>query len=117
MNLKIQKSTFQEDWYLIERAEHDGRVWIDSCGFQTSSRFSDADVEGTQAEMLAIAEAIEHRGHASFKRCMVDARNGPVRFCSPRNSHVDGECSLAEADDLARQIRTMFSGLHPSSEG
>lgn len=99
-----------EGWFVIERAEHDGRSWMEkvdtNCfALRCSSRISDADVEGYASEMLAIAEAIEKRGRASFKRCAVDATKEPVTFCSPRNSQRDGECSLAEADDLAKQIR------------
>lgn len=99
-----------EGWYLIERAEHNGASGLkhmgDNCyAFWHAARFSDADVEGYAHEMLAIADAIEKRSYVSFKRCAVDARQEPVTFCSPRNSQVDGECSLAEADDLAKQIR------------
>lgn len=110
MKLTLTKSDFLDDWYLIERAEHDGRSWLEPIGpnataLRCSSRFSDADVEGTGAEMLAIADAIERRDRVSFKRCAVNARADPVTFCSPRNSRTDGECSLAEADELVALIR------------
>jgi len=104
------------DWFVIERAEHDGRQWLERTGpvrmaLRCSSRFSDADVEGTAAEMLAIAEAIEKRGDAYFRRCSVRVEGERVFFASPRNSTTEGECSLAEADDLAREIRaTVPSG-------
>lgn len=86
--------------YIIERAEHDG-----------SARFSDADVEGSREEMLAIAEAIEKRGNAHFRRCAVTAVHEPVRFWSPRNSTEDGIVSYAEADALAQEIRARL-GAH-----
>lgn len=110
MRLTIKKSDSIGDWYIIERAEHDGRTWLESEGpnamsLRCSSRFSDADVEGDGVEMLAIAEAIEKRSTESFRRCAVDATKEPVTFSSPRNSQTDGECTLAEADELAALIR------------
>lgn len=114
MKLALVKSDVMDDWYLIERAEHDGRKWFEETGPNTSvlrcsSRFSDADVEGQACEMLEIAEAIERRSRVSFKRCAVDARTEPVRFRSPRNSREDGEVSYAEAADLAAQIRATLA--------
>ncbi len=65
MKLTLSNGSF-DDWYLIERAEHDGRVWLEPMGpgamaLCCSSRISDADVEGSREEMLAIAQAIEER--------------------------------------------------------
>lgn len=110
MKLAIQKSEHMPDWYLIERAEHDGSMWIqpvsEGCArFMSSARFSDADVEGTGAEMLAIAKAIEARESEEFKRCAVEVLDDGVHFWSPRNSRENGVCSLAEADELAAAIR------------
>lgn len=121
MRLTIRKCEHIENWYVIERAEHDGRAWMEPMGpgamaLRLSARFSDADVEGTGAEMLAIADAIERRTRASFKRCMVDASTEPVRFASPRNSQRDGECSLAEAVELARSIRSTVPASASSAE-
>lgn len=109
MELTIVKSSNLDDWYIIERAEHDGRMWFEQTGphssaLRCSSRFSDADVEGHASEMMAIALAIIERGEVSFRRCSVDARREPVRFRSPRNSNEDGEVTLAEADRLATKI-------------
>jgi hypothetical protein len=113
MKLTIRHSG--DDWYVIERAEHDGRVWTEQTGpnafaFRCSSRFSDADVEGDGAQMLSIADAIERRGSVSHKRCAVRVEGADVLFKSPRNSTMWGDCSLAEADDLAAQIREMIGG-------
>ena len=117
MKLTIRKSRAFTDWYLIERAEHDGRTWYEDrvteygmayTAFMSSARISDADVEGTADEMLAIADAIVRRDEVWFTRCAVNAGEEPVRFCSPRNSSRDGECSLAEADELTVMIREML---------
>jgi hypothetical protein len=90
MKLTIRKSDALDDWYVIERAEHDGRSWLEptqyGVAFQCSARISDADVEGYASEMLAIADAIEAGTVARFKRCAVDATSDVVRFWSPRNS-------------------------------
>jgi len=110
MKLTVTKSEHIDDWYIIERAEHDGREWWEEVDPDThvlrcSSRFSDADVEGTGAQIFDIARAIEARGSASFKRCSVEIVGNEARFSSPRNSSADGVCSLDEADELAKLIR------------
>lgn len=106
-----------DNWCLIERHEEPGehREWMEQTGpgslaFRVSSRLGDADVEGYPDEMLAIADAIERRSSVVFKRCSVDATGDVVRFCSPRNSTVDGTATLAAAQDLAEQIRAKFGG-------
>jgi hypothetical protein len=110
MKLCLRKSDFSDDWYVIERAEHDGREWLQKTGpnimaFMRSARISDADVEGTLSEMKEIGQAIENRSEASFKRCSVRIDGERAFFDSPRNSTREGECSLAEADELAALIR------------
>jgi hypothetical protein len=115
--LTLRKSAWIDDWYVIERVEHDGREWIESReedgvtygSLMKSSRISDACVEGTAVEMLGIAEAIEARGSYSAKRCMVRVVDGDkAMFMSPRNSRVPGFVPLAVADALAAQIRKVL---------
>lgn len=115
--LALVKSEWIDDWWLIERAEHDGRTWleVDADGdthFRHSSRVGDADVEGTGEEMLALAQAIRARGSYSARRCAVavDERRGHAAFGSPRNGRVDGVVSLASADALAEEIFTKLGG-------
>lgn len=114
MKLTLVKCEGMDDWYTIERAEHDGREWLESTGpntksFMRSARISDACVEGYSSEMLALAEAIEKRECESFKRCAVDATSDRVEFWSPRNSQRPGIASWAEADELAALIRTTLA--------
>lgn len=110
VKLTLKKSDSLDDWYCIERAEHDGREWIADGSFQCSSRISDADVEGTEEEMRAIAQGIRDRTMASFRRCAVDFGEGPLgqgaMFYSPRNSmdRNKGAVPLARADELAAEI-------------
>jgi len=109
MRLTIRKCDDIGDWYVIERAEHDGRKWTErtspsSSALRCSARFSDADVEGTGDEMRAIATAIRARRGERFKRCAIRIDGDRAFFCSPRNSREDGECTLAEADELAALI-------------
>lgn len=116
--LTLRKSDWIENWYTIERLEHDNRVWLEQTGprvasIQDSARISNADVEGEAHEMLQIADAITSRGRVSFRRCAVRVEGDRVFFCSPRNSIVDGECSLEEADELAEIIKTTFGVLAP----
>lgn len=116
MKLTLRHCVDMGDWYVIERAEHDGRTWWEPTEygkrFMTSARFSDADVEGSAEEMLAIADAIERRESVRFKRCAVVATRERVEFESPRNSTRPGFCSLAEADELAREIRAVVATNH-----
>lgn len=106
--LTLTKSDSLDDWYLIERAEHDGRTWLEQheeySSLQCSARISDADVEGYGCEMLAIAAAIRRRTSTSSKRCAVRVAGDRAFFWSPRNSRDPGETSLVEADALAELI-------------
>ena len=61
------------------------------------------------AEMLAIAAAIETRGRFSAKRCAVWFVGDRAFFESPRNSQEPGVVTLADADDLAREIRAALA--------
>ena len=110
MKIKLVKSECLEDWFLIEKAKHENKEWIEKTGddcysFRCSSRISDADVEGTSAEMLAIAGAIKKRGAISFKRVAVNCVGDKVELWSPRNSTKAGKVTLVEADELAKQIK------------
>lgn len=109
------KGSVMEDWYIIEFAEHDGQSgikWDGNLGmFWASSRVSDADVEGTAIEMLAIAEAIEQGYSISFKRCAAQPQaDGSVALWSPRNCHGEGGEHVATRDAalaLAKSIRAV----------
>lgn len=108
MKIILQKSDCIEDWYTIERAQHDGRQWLEPTGtnsmrFMDSARISDACVEGSAAEMIELARAIKARGAASFKRCAVRVNGELAHFRSPRNSTSEAEIPLADADDFADQ--------------
>ena len=97
------------DWFMIERAEHDGREWSEprdyGSAFMTSARISDADIEGTFDEMLGIAAAIERRHAFNARRCAVVVDGDFAAFWSPRNSRHMARVPLAVADALAVQIR------------
>lgn len=91
-DITLVKSECIPDWYCIEWSEHDGREWWEQTGpnsssFRRSARVSDAEVEGTKAEMIEIAKAIAEKGTAEFKRCAVDATDpNSIKLWSPRNS-------------------------------
>jgi hypothetical protein len=112
MKLTLRKSDWLDDWYLIERAEHDGREWFEvdparpNCAFlQRSARLGDADTEGTAAEMLAIAGAIETGGSAAFLRCAAERTETGYLIGSPRNSSELTPVTFADAGGLAAEIR------------
>ncbi|MGN6107252.1 MAG: hypothetical protein ACTHU0_19245 [Kofleriaceae bacterium] len=90
------ESSSLDDWWTIEEPVGPGRT----------RRLCDADIEGDSEEMLAIAEAIEQRGRAAFKRCSVGFADGACFLSSPRNSTREARISLADADALAADIRS-----------
>ncbi|HUU32882.1 MAG TPA: hypothetical protein VMW48_02400 [Vicinamibacterales bacterium] len=97
------------DWYTIEWAEHAGitDLRMHPEGYMylyLSARPSDADIEGSAAEMLIIAEAIEAGDDASFKRCAVRHYDGTVHLWSPRNSTDPAIVSVEVARNLAAEI-------------
>lgn len=109
MKIVLNKSDVLDDWYTIIRAEHDGHTWLQPVrggGFQymCSERISDACVEGTAEEMIAIANAIKSRENVEFRRCEVRFEDDGVHFSSPRNSMEDGVTTIEEADEFAEQV-------------
>jgi len=110
MRIKLETSEWIDDWYLIVRAEHDGRFWWEETGpnserLMSSERLSpEACIEGTANEMLSIADAIKSRGSAIFKRCAVRVKDDIAYFCSPKNSEHDSAIPLVEADAFAEQV-------------
>jgi hypothetical protein len=112
MELKLRDcSDVIPDWWVIEKAgEHHG--WFERTGpnssvYRNSARLSNADCEGYGGEMLAIAQAIEGRECAEFRRCAVDATGVVVEFWSPRNSDTE-TCEAVPYEDalaLAKTIR------------
>jgi hypothetical protein len=108
--LTLRSSAEFDDWYLIERKEHDGREWLEPTGpnsmsVRRSARISDADIEGTGDEMRAIARAITARADYSEKRCAAEADGERVYLWSPRNSTRRAVVPFAIADALADEIR------------
>ncbi len=110
MRIKLEKSDSLDDWYTIVRQEHDGREWMEQTGRNTyswrmSKRISDTCVEGNSFEMLELARAIYTRESVEcFRRCAVRFEGDTVHFYSPRNSQVDGICTLEEALEFANQV-------------
>lgn len=110
MKIKLKKSECLDNWFMIVRAEHDGREWWErvesGCErFMTSERLSpEACIEGTAEHMIGIATAIKERSMESFKRCEVRIEGDAAYFRSPKNSDGDVVVPLESADDLAAQI-------------
>ena len=109
MKIKLRKSDCRPDWYLIVRAEHDGRIWIDKIGDvlynMKSERLSpEACIEGNSEEMIDIANAIKSRQGIRHKRVGVRFEEDGVHLYSPRNSEHDGIVTVEEANELADQI-------------
>lgn len=110
----VVTSDFIEDWHTIERAEHDGREWFEETSygarFMSSARLGNACIEGTTAEMRAIAHAIRTRTSVSFKRVAVRVKAHTAYFQSPKNSEGDTPIALIYADELAAQITRELPG-------
>ncbi len=107
-----------DDWYFIERLVHDGKEWLEKrqycSAYMKSSRLGEGennyDIEGTSAEMLAIAGAIEQNSSIEFRRCAVEFSEFGFGFESPRNSVEPVYLSVEEAQELAADIRAKLIG-------
>ncbi len=114
------KSDSLDDWYVIEKKEHENKGWMEpteyGAAFRWSGRISDADVEGTGEEMLAIAAAIKQRKSISFYRCAAEVVTDGYNLSSPRNSQEPGFISFSEADALAESITTIVAGIKLTRE-
>jgi hypothetical protein len=115
MKLKLRKC--DDDWYVIERNDHDNRTWIEnitaiddgddynSSRLMKSSRLSpESDIEGSLSEMLALASAILDFRSIKFRRCAVEAQGNIFAFWSPKNSEYKTFVTFYDAKDLANQI-------------
>ncbi len=97
------RDSFLDNWYVIQAQDHDGERWN-----------STLKPEGTRDEMLAIAKAIETRGEATFSWCAVAFNYDEIMqgygfaFRCPAASHLVGQTTVGEADELARQIRDLI---------
>lgn len=113
MKITIRKSEHLPDWYLIVRAEHDNKTWVEVIDYihyhMKSERLSpEACIEGDSSEMIDIAKAIKSRTSASAKRVAVSFEDDGVHLYSPKNSQHHGIVTIEEADDLADQILAEF---------
>jgi hypothetical protein len=118
----LRKCDGFSDYWTIERAEHSGELRIDRMtdvygpynAVWTAARLGSGytDIEGTAHEMREIAEAIQARGMASFKRCAVECLPNGVALWSPRNSLHAVLVTHAQADALARAIEQALAAEH-----
>lgn len=91
---------FMDDWYVLHE-----RPW---------RRINGADIEGTAAEWMAIAVAIELGKDAGFKRCAVfRLPDGNYGVSSPRNSINHSVITPNEAKALAVEIRRVLATTEP----
>lgn len=112
MKLTLKKG-YMDDWYTIERAEHEEIQEIrkhptlpNVMILYYSGRISDACVEGDASEMMAIAQAIQAEGSAQFDRCAVQRVEGHgFFFWSPRNSQERAFVETEDAKELAEEIK------------
>ncbi len=112
--LTLKKSDNMGDWYTIERKVHDGKAWLEDVGpgvsrFMLSCRIGAADIEGTAAEMVAIARAIKSGQSAEFRRCAAYARPGGWALESPRNSEDATFVPAARCQALADEILAVLA--------
>jgi hypothetical protein len=112
MKIILKKSDWLTDWYVIERAEHDGRQWLEETGphssrFMLSSRIVPSYcVEGPSGEMIELARCILNKEDCSFNRCAVAFKRNKVQIWSPRNysGSPKGVVTLKEATDFANSV-------------
>lgn len=102
------------DWWVLEKVGVERRSWLERTEYGAalciSTRLGNADVEGTSAEMLALAAAIRSGGMASFTRCAVKTTPDGVEVHSPRNSLDEPLVTKRAAETLASAIETKCRG-------
>lgn len=110
-----RRSDVLDDWYTIERVEHDGRMWSEPTRYGSrlclSSRLEPYTcVEGTPAEMARIANAIRQGDGFHAKRCAVEPDEETTGFLlwSPRNSEDRALVSREHALQLATDIEALL---------
>jgi hypothetical protein len=109
------------DWWIIERARHDGRECEEysedgtSAFTSSSARIVNGDIEGPGYEMHAVAQAIEQGKSARFKRCQVTWTKSGYLMGSPRGGSV--LVAFGVALHLAADIRHKIGyGESPSEK-
>lgn len=115
VKLACRKSDSLDDWYIIERAEHDGASWWEPDEYghhlMTSARIGDADIEGGAEHMRGIATAIREKTYESFRRCAARWTGAGVELWSPRNSSESTLVTHASALALADSIDAVLAGV------
>lgn len=109
---KVKRSEFVQDWYVVVRTHHDGKTWLEPAvhegvpylSLKTSERLSDADIEGTREEMIALMTAILDGKEASFKRCGAEPVDDGWLLGSPRNSTEWAFVSTENARKAAQEF-------------
>lgn len=101
-----------DDWWIIERAEHDGQEWEEysadgtSAATMRSAWIVDGDIEGYAAEMRDVALAIEQGGSVCFKRCQVTWTPSGYLMGRPRGGSAPVLVTHDVARGLAEDIRS-----------
>lgn len=109
------------DWYTIEWAQHEHKHWAEPLSNNAfalcwSGRPSDADIEGTAAEMAAIADALRDKRSVGFYRCAATHLvGGRFALFSPRNSKKEAIISAEQAEHLAAEIRRVLKNANTGS--
>lgn len=95
----VYRSTSSPDWIVIDSPYVQGM----------------ADVEGTIAEMLALATAIESGNNldAGYRCAVEHPSKGVIELSSPRNSRVPMAMSTELALEVARRIREVAAEPWP----
>lgn len=128
LTVKNWEEFSMDDWWTIERLEHEHKSWEDketrtqpadrhypSYQYTTvihknSARLDRArmyDIEGCGQAMLEVGRAIKNRFEFSDTRVAVSPKNGGFVFWSPRNSDFYVWVSAARANDLADKIASI----------
>lgn len=119
--LTLETGECIDDWYIIEKAEHDGREWLEpfpgGASLMLSSRISDADIEGTGSQMLALAKAVLAGRAFHAKRCAAEPVENRWELWSPRNSQERGSVPDAVARRLAEKIVAYIGASALQTEG
>jgi hypothetical protein len=112
----LRKSEQLPDWFLVVRAEHDGRMEFIGDELRASlfcsERIGDgfADVEGSRYELEEIINAIQTRRNWSFKRIGLYAEPHGGSLHSPKNSMKLEWFEWSVLDEFAKQASALLQG-------
>lgn len=114
MKIILVQSDYGNDWYTIQRADHEGRAWLEEVhkgclALMCSERLSpESCIEGDAFDMIELARCILKKEDCESTRCAVMFEGEFVYFWSPRNSLHKTPVGIDDATEFAHSVLTQL---------